>query len=626
MRYRSEIDGLRAIAVLPVIFFHAGWGAFSGGFVGVDVFFVISGFLITNLLVTDLKTGQFSLLNFYERRIRRIFPALIIVSFACVPFAYSFFKPHDFRGFLESLVATSAFSSNILFWMETGYFDTAAELKPLLHTWSLAVEEQFYIFFPILLLVVWSSDVRIVVTVFVLVFAASFATAVATVNPFPQAAFFLIHTRAWELILGSILALFMVQRPEAGTKFLREAAGWGGVALIAIAIVAFDRSTKVPGIATLAPCLGAAAIIFGAQEGTLVARLLSFRPLVGIGLISYSAYLWHQPVFAFARYSRFGYVTTAEWVAFHLVVLIFAWLTWWSVERPIRQRKFLAGRRTIFALPVIFVLAATISFWVLTSWREGTMSAADWDILGEQDTRNKYVWALKRHVQGQSYSENERIHLLVIGDSASGDLINMISEMNHSNIFELSSLTIPRSCGNIAFDLERFVKKIPEQRANACEKADRYSDPQTIALIKASDIVLIANRWSDWEVALLAESTDGLVAQYGNKFLIFGSKAISVDLDLFLGMPEADRVSSRVTAQLNDAELNRRLSLGLGTRFVDAYDLFCDDIGCRVFDDNGKLLIYDNFHLTRAGASFLGDRFMSHSNFSKQIDGIRQSQ
>ena len=198
MYYRREIDGLRAVAVLPVILFHAGFELFSGGFVGVDVFFVISGYLITTIIINEMDDGKFSLLNFYERRARRILPALFFVVLCCIPFAWFLLLPSDMKDFSQSLVAVSTFSSNILFWRESGYFDTAAELKPLLHTWSLAVEEQFYILFPLFLMAAWRFGKRAIVWTLIASFAISLAVAHWGAYNKPGDAFFLLPTRAWE--------------------------------------------------------------------------------------------------------------------------------------------------------------------------------------------------------------------------------------------------------------------------------------------------------------------------------------------------------------------------------------------------------------------------------------------
>ena len=213
MNYRAEIDGLRALAVLPVILFHAGFKWFSGGFVGVDVFFVISGYLITTIIISDLAEGKFSIVNFYERRARRILPALFFVMVVCLPFAILLLAPSDLKDFGQSLVSTATFSSNILFWWERGYFGTALELKPLLHTWSLAVEEQYYIIFPLFLTLSWKFGIRKITIFLMLIFLISLSLAHFTsiygiFDRIITGSFYLIPTRAWELLLGVFIAIY----------------------------------------------------------------------------------------------------------------------------------------------------------------------------------------------------------------------------------------------------------------------------------------------------------------------------------------------------------------------------------------------------------------------------------
>ena len=209
MKYRAEIDGLRALAVLPVILFHAGFEWFSGGFVGVDVFFVISGYLITTIIISEMAEGKFSIVNFYERRARRILPALFFVMAACLPFAWLWLMPNDLKDFGQSLVAVSIFSSNFLFWLESGYFDTAAELKPLLHTWSLAVEEQYYILFPVFLMLTWRLGIKWILILLSIVFLVSLGVAQWGAYNMPSAAFFLFPTRGWELLIGVFAAFYL---------------------------------------------------------------------------------------------------------------------------------------------------------------------------------------------------------------------------------------------------------------------------------------------------------------------------------------------------------------------------------------------------------------------------------
>ncbi len=341
MRYRAEIDGLRAVAVVPVILFHAGFELFGGGFVGVDVFFVISGYLITTIIISELDDGNFSLVNFYERRARRILPALFFIMLVSVPFAWMWLLPRDMKDFAESFVAVATFSSNFLFWSESGYFDTAAELKPFLHTWSLAVEEQYYIIFPLLLMVSWRLGKRWVLTMLAVFFLFSLGLAHwSTVYGNDQGAFFLPTTRFWEILIG-VFTAFQLRRADAGTgnRILNQLLSLLGLSLIGFAIFAYDSQTPFPSLYALPPTVGTALIILFAVKGTLVNALLSIRAIVGIGLISYSAYLWHQPMLALARHRMASEPDVLTVTGLCLAIIPLAYLTWRFIERPFRQKQ-----------------------------------------------------------------------------------------------------------------------------------------------------------------------------------------------------------------------------------------------------------------------------------------------
>jgi len=341
MQYRREIDGLRALAVIPVIFFHAGFSTFSGGYVGVDVFFVISGYLITSLILAEKQAGTFSLMRFYERRARRILPALFLVMFACLPFAWLWLLPGDLNNFSESLVAVSVFSSNLLFYLKSGYFATAAELKPLLHTWSLAVEEQYYVLFPIFLLLTWRLGKRWIIALLASVAIISLAAAQWGSLTHPAFTFFLLPTRGWEILVGAFVAFYLFKHDKSHiiNENLAQAFGVIGLLLIAYAVFAFDKETPFPSFYALIPTIGTALIILYATEQTFVGRLLGSKPLVGIGLISYSAYLWHQPIFAFARQRSYNEPSKLLLVALALAAIVLAFLSWKYVETPFRNRR-----------------------------------------------------------------------------------------------------------------------------------------------------------------------------------------------------------------------------------------------------------------------------------------------
>lgn len=335
--YRPEIDGLRAVAVIPVILFHAGFELFSGGFVGVDIFFVISGYLITSIILREIEQGNFSILRFYERRARRLLPALFFVILCTLPLAWLFLFPQELRNFGKSIVAVGLFASNFYFWRTEDYFAPTAEDLPLLHTWSLAVEEQYYLLFPLFLIVSWRFGRPSLVWLILGAAILSLMISEYGWREQPVANFYLLPTRAWELLAGSLLAFIpKVKAKEYSTGVLSQAGSIIGLLLILLSMFTFDRMTPFPSVYALVPVIGTALIIIFGSSNNLIGKILSIRPVVGLGLVSYSAYLWHQPVLVFGNMLLPGLGEVTEFLLV-LASLGLAWFTWRYVENYFRR-------------------------------------------------------------------------------------------------------------------------------------------------------------------------------------------------------------------------------------------------------------------------------------------------
>jgi peptidoglycan/LPS O-acetylase OafA/YrhL len=370
--YRPDIDGLRAVAVLGVMLFHAGLGC-TGGYVGVDVFFVISGFLITGLILKEQAAGRFSLTTFWERRVRRILPALAAVVAFTLAAGVVILFPTELVGLVKSAMAQLVLGANFYFWRNAGYFDTPAELQPLLHTWSLAVEEQFYLGFPLLLVACRRLSRRQLRLVLCFGFIISFAFSVWGTYAHPTATFYLLPARAWELLVGALI----VTLPAGGRlpRPMAESLSWLGAGAIAVAFFAYDSTTRFPGASALLPCVGTGLLIWSnIGERTTAGRLLSLRPVVAVGLMSYSLYLWHWPILAFMRYRVAESPALDLRLAAIAASFVLAGLSWRFVETPFRRRSPNGHQWTVFATglgvtAVLFLVSAAI--WRLQGlpWR-----------------------------------------------------------------------------------------------------------------------------------------------------------------------------------------------------------------------------------------------------------------
>jgi peptidoglycan/LPS O-acetylase OafA/YrhL len=363
MKKRHEIDGLRALAVVPVIVFHAGLGMFGGGFVGVDVFFVISGYLITSLILLEQQAGGFSILRFYERRARRILPALFLMMFCCLPFAWAWMMPEQMKAFSRSIVHVCLFISNMLFGRDNGYFDMASELKPLMHTWSLAIEEQFYVFFPLLLMLTARWKKKNTTTLIAAIACVSLSISYWKAGTAPAAAFYFFPARIWELFIGALVAIYLLEKPIlplASHRWLANILSLAGALMIVSAMCLYNENTPYPSLYALVPTIGSALIILYASPQTYVGKILCSKIFTGIGLISYSAYLWHYPIFSFAHISGVESFSPSLAGALILLTFMLAYGSWKFVEQPFRNPATVNRKTLVRTLGFAFMLLITI--------------------------------------------------------------------------------------------------------------------------------------------------------------------------------------------------------------------------------------------------------------------------
>lgn len=632
MKYRAEVDGLRAVAVVPVILFHAGVPAFGGGYVGVDVFFVISGYLITTIITREMREGRFSLVHFYERRARRILPALFLVMTCCLPFAWFLLYPGQMKDFGQNVTATTLFSSNILLWFKSGYFARAADMNPLIHTWSLAVEEQFYILFPLLLMLVWRRGMRSLLVCLAAVFLLSLGASWWAATQAPMAGFYLIPFRGWELLLGSFCAFLaprLVARP--GVDDLLSA---GGLALILGAVFAFDANTPFPGLHALVPTVGAALIILFACNGTLVNRVLSLKIPVSIGLISYSVYLWHQPAFAFYRHYHLGDPPRSMMLLLALLAILAAWLSWHFVERPFRDRQRVSRQFVFSSATVLMCVFAGAGYYAhvnngvmprdyampeLRQFRPDNQALQEesWELLRARSGDKHYG------VEGNAFDHrlwfdvsDQRIPILVVGNSHSKDIYNILSLSD-----DFSS----------RFQTARFGAQLTAlgDREHAFYNSENYRHARTI---------IIASRYKSDDVDVLTEildriAADGKQAMVVNNIFEYQEHGSRTLADVML--LEAHHGPGKAPAGTDmvhriNAEHFQRYKLGQGRRpeltrinrrlraiaedraltYLDRMEYVCSDAEqiCHVVDLEYRKHFYDYGHHTLEGARFFADR------------------
>jgi len=498
LQHRPEIDGLRALAVLPVILFHAGFGLFGGGFVGVDVFFVISGFLITSIIVGDLRAGRFSIVRFYERRARRILPALFFVMAACLPAAWLWLLPHEAVAFGKSLISVSVFLSNVLFWRTSGYFDLAADEKPLLHTWSLGVEEQFYIVFPLLLAACWRLGVRRVAGLLLLLAALSLLASQWALHRWAVANFFLAPFRAWELLAGSLLALAGARAWPQNTQALlpawaKQVPGVVALALIVGPVFWYDASTPFPGLSAVPPVLGTVLMLMFVLPDRGVGRLLTLRPVLWVGTISYSAYLWHQPLMAFARLGIASEPPAWVFGGLAALSLLLGHLSWRFVEAPFRAGSRWS-RQAVFTgsavLTAVFIGCGALV--VATQGLPQRWSAATGALVDPPKTRIEGCPAVDDWLQVCPIGQpGQPAEVVLLGDSHADALASALDDTLRRA--GKGGVVVHTSCHPIAGLFDSREPATP-QRIAYCAEADR----RLLARVGQPEVrgVLLAVRWT----------------------------------------------------------------------------------------------------------------------------------
>lgn len=622
--YRPEIDGLRAIAVLSVILYHAEVEFFGGGFVGVDVFFVISGYLITSIIFDELKEDKFSLMNFYEKRIRRIFPALFVVMLSCMMFAWLWFLPNDLKEYAQSQVAVSIFVSNILFWHQAGYFDSANEMKPLLHTWSLAVEEQFYLIYPIGLVLIFRYFKRWIQTIIVFVAFMSFSFAQWASYRRPALAFYFLPARIWELLVGALIAIVFINRHEKRIhRALRESFACVGLFLIAYSVFVFKSSTPFPGMFALIPTVGTALIIVFGERDTFIGRLLGFKILVGIGLVSYSAYLWHQPVFVFARYQ--GFKTQLLAITAMLLAITFglAYLSWKYIEAPFRIRRSFARERAFIFGAVLSVMFIATGLQINAS--NGVESRFETRLVGDvgHSDFHKYIDENFFDCEPRSVAAEALIwqdylrckqskvgvpDVILLGDSHAEHLFIGLAEAEPDlNVAFYVSYGVPLTENdNFKVIFEELLSNRKSQQVLVTFayrlqiSSDNYND-----VFDALELTIERLQQSKKVVSLLGEVP---VFPVSAEFCKYGHRKTDNRELCSISVNQVSDPSSEFLTKIED--LSRRRNI----KSFKINQPLCDEISCGMIKD-GQVLYRDDNHLNILGSRLVGGFVSTLMNF-----------
>lgn len=579
--YRPEVDGLRALAVIPVILFHAGATWIQGGFLGVDVFFVISGFLITGILLKEFDSGRFSFVNFYERRIRRIAPALLVMLAIVTVLSCFMMVPYDLKNYGQSVVATIFSANNFLLYLTSGYWSTAADFKPLYHTWSLAVEEQYYIIAPVIMWVVHiispKNLKRYLSYTLVYALIISFIYACYETSHDRELSFLMLPSRAWELAVGGIVAVLYEKYNYKKNEYLACI----GVAMIIAGYTIFSGKVSHPGYETLTPVIGTCLYLFNSNSNRGVGHALSLKSIVVTGMMSYSLYLWHQPIFSFIRLYSTSEPTTIYYLISIPVIFIISFLSWRYVEIPFRRKE---------SVPAKLVWSSAISCGLILSILGVVMHKT----YGLQQLRPSLAYGGNpqdyvdhpKELKNKEFSVDGK-KILVMGNSYARDFINIIS--TQVSVKKLNIVYFEGNC------YESISNK---------NKLEHYTHN--------ADIIIYSDNWGG---ETYNDSVDKLKSCYEKikkdsraKVIMPGTKNFGYNNNFAVHLSFNERLNAKANSINKYTKFNEDAKYEIGKDYLDLMGLIKDDSGkIPVFTSEGKFISYDTNHLTKYGAKFVGD-------------------
>jgi peptidoglycan/LPS O-acetylase OafA/YrhL len=635
MKFRTDINGLRALAIIAVVLFHFNPSWIPGGFAGVDVFFVISGFLMTGLIFRGLENNNFSIINFYVARANRIIPALSVVCLALLVFGWFYLTPLDYRALGKHVASSMGFLSNIIYWRESGYFDTASHSKWLLHTWSLSVEWQFYMIYPVVLVLLKKCmSLTNIKRLLVVGTVVGFIFSVYATYRWPNPAYFLFPTRAWEMMMGGLAFLYPLQNLKETSKKYFE---WAGIALILASYAFISKDNLWPGYLALIPVLGAYLVIIANRSGSVITDNVVMQK---VGLWSYSIYLWHWPVVVFGYYFEMQHW---EWIGIPISVVLgfcsYKFIE--SIKFPALSSisfKPIATFKPLWMVIIIglvssfvFIKTAYFYFYLPSSIYKASM------VNSATDHNNDYTWKTIQDYDNKNKFKNVKYKILTIGDSQSGDFVNNLKAVGLNDNVDIVSRIVRSRCQ--VFDLDN-KDLLHSFKNNENIKNGLISEKDCINqvgrvnkdnIIKKANIIILAMYWNNKNLEYILKSienirrknNDALIYVVGGKWFDKGIpssiyrtyiKNKSFDNYMHEEIPNNDKINYTYQKQFFRKNLSN-----YNVNFIDMINLICDKNKCHLKDDSNNPFYYDETHTTKYGAYYLGEKIQKNGIFPNGI-------
>ena len=602
--YKKHIDGLRALSVISVIIFHLDHNFLPGGFIGVDIFFVISGYLISKIITSKIDKNEFNISIFFISRARRILPMLFFILIFFFPLIF-FLLPSKMISISESILTGLFFVSNIIFYWQSGYFGEAINLKPFIHLWSLSVEEQFYIVFPIYCILFYKK--KFFLSSLIGFFIISFILANSFGAQYPNANFFLTPTRIWEILSGVFFMFFEKKKISINSKILDLACS-AALVIIISSFILLNNLDNIPNIKLLPTIISTGVLIIYGANSNVVQKILCNKPVVFIGLISYSLYMLHQPILAFNKNLILFEENILFKIIFFIVLVFISSLTWKFIEQPSRNYKKISTKKFLIVVSLISTVILISNIVILKT--DGFVS--------KYKEEDRYLALLNPIVQGRYVSKKfntlikkkfknlSEQNVIIMGDSYAQDFTNMAYENNYFKGFNVK--TAP-------FHAECYLKFLNNNKTTNSGKLKKCTDEIPSDLINAKSIFFI-NIWEPWILNSLNDILNNPIF-LNKKVFIIGTKNFGeINIRKLLKLSIDDRLNYEFKLSDKEVNLEKEIkSLLRSKSYISSFEIYCNQkFNCKIFTNNNEIISYDGGHLTKQGAKFFGQKLFENDN------------